>query len=73
MTDKEHCQWLIDTIRAGGGFVGRNVDILNSIIDLGEPYLISMDDNVTITGAEILTLDASTKKLLDILRQDAFV
>lgn len=64
LTDEEISQRLIERIRAGGGQVGTNVDILGSKIDLGEPYLLSIGDNVTITGVNILTHDASTKKCL---------
>lgn len=64
LTDEELSQLMIDRIRAGGGVVGNNVDILASRIDMGEPYLLSIGDNVTITGVNILTHDASTKKCL---------
>ena len=64
LTDEELSQRLIEKIRAGGGVVGENVDIIGSRIDMGEPYLISIGDNVTITGVNILTHDASTKKCL---------
>jgi len=52
----------------GGGKVGINCDILNSIIDLSAPWLIAIGDNVTITGAEILVHDASMKKSLGYTR-----
>ncbi len=42
--------------------VGENVDILSSSIDMGEPYLLHIGNNVTITGVKILTHDASLKK-----------
>lgn len=61
-TEKELSDRLIALIRAGGGRVGENVDILASAIDMGEPYLISIGSNVTITGVKILTHDASTYK-----------
>lgn len=48
----------------GGGRVGENVDIISSSIDLWEPYLISIGDNVTLTTMRLLTHDASTKKSL---------
>ena len=63
-TDKEFCDLVIKKIREGGGYVGKNVSIYVSEIDLGEPYLIHIGDNVTITGAKILTHDASTKMAL---------
>lgn len=55
---------IISEIRTGGGIVGENVDILGSNIDLGEPYLIHIGNNVTITGVTLLTHDASIKKSL---------
>lgn len=54
----------ISKIREGGGFVGKDVDILSSNIDLGEPYLIHIGDNVTITGSRVLTHDASLKRVI---------
>lgn len=63
-TEEERSAQLIAEIRAGGGVVGENVDILGSSIDLGEPYLIRIGSNVTITGVTLLTHDASTKKSL---------
>lgn len=63
-TDKERSVHMISRIRQGGGTVGENVDIFGSSIDMGEPYLISIGDNVTITGVKILTHDASVKKSL---------
>lgn len=38
------------------------MDIIASSIDMGEPYLIKIGSNVTITGVKILTHDASLKK-----------
>lgn len=64
MSDAQFSLSTIEKIRNGGGYVGDNVDILGSTIDMGEPYLISIGDNVTITGVKILTHDASTKKSL---------
>ena len=61
-TQKEISDCLIQTIRNGGGEVGENVDIIESKIDLGEPYLIKIGNNVTITCVRILTHDASLKK-----------
>ncbi len=57
--DKED---IITKIRKGGGTVGLNCDILHSSIDLSAPWLISIGNNVTITGAELLVHDASMKK-----------
>lgn len=58
---KSPSERVIDKIRSGGGKVGSNVQILNSSIDLRIPYLISIGNNVTITGATLLTHDATTK------------
>ena len=62
LSEKEVSDSIIQKIRAGGGYVGENVDILASSIDLGEPYLIKIGNDVTITTARILTHDASLKK-----------
>lgn len=61
-TDEEIAARMISLIRTGGGVVGDNVDIIASSIDMGEPYLIKIGSNVTITGVKILTHDASLKK-----------
>jgi len=63
-TDQEISQYYIKQIRNGGGQVGDNVDIYASGIDLGEPYLISIGNNVTMSGVKLLTHDASIKKAL---------
>lgn len=44
--------------------MGTNVDLINSFLDYGFGYLITIGNNVTITNATILTHDASTKKEL---------
>lgn len=64
LTEEQMSDIIIDKIREGGGIVGEKVDILSSIIDLGEPYLIHIGDRVTITGARVLTHDASLKKTI---------
>lgn len=61
-TDEQITQSILAKIRNGGGFAGNNIDIIASSIDLGEPYLISIGDNVTLTGVKLLTHDASLKK-----------
>ncbi len=61
-TDEEIAAKIISAIRTGGGTVGNNVDIIASSIDMGEPYLLRIGSNVTITGVKILTHDASLKK-----------
>ena len=63
-TEEEFSQYIIGQIRSGGGQVGENVTIYDSDFDLGEPYYISIGNNVTITGVKLLTHDASTKKAL---------
>ena len=50
---------VINNIHKNGGEVGENVKILNSIVDFGNCFLIKIGNDVTITGAEILTHDAS--------------
>jgi maltose O-acetyltransferase len=57
-TEKDISNALIERIRNGGGEVGENVDILSSNIDMGEPYLIKIGNNVTLTGIKVLTHDA---------------
>ena len=64
LTEEQVSDIIIGKIRTGGGIVGEKVDILSSVIDLGEPYLIHIGDRVTITGARILTHDASLKKTI---------
>ncbi len=64
LTDEQKNRAIIERIRAKGGIVVENVDILDSNIDMGEPYLLSIGNNVTITGVKILTHDASTYKEL---------
>lgn len=54
----------IAALRKRGVKIGNNVDIINSDIDYGHGHLISIGDNTTITGARILSHDASTKKFL---------
>lgn len=61
-TDAEKSAWLIDTIRKNGGHIGSNFSLYDSSIDISAPYLINIGDNVTITGARILTHDASLFK-----------
>lgn len=64
LSEEQISEIIIGRIRSGGGVVGDNVDILASSIDMGEPYLIHIGNNVTITGVKILTHDASLKKTI---------
>ena len=64
LTDHEKSERIISAIRQGGGTIGDNVEILNSFIDMGEPYLITIGSDVTLTGIRLLTHDASTKRVL---------
>lgn len=54
----------VEAYRRRGVKIGKNVDIINSLIDGAHGALISIGDNVTITGVKILAHDASTKKFL---------
>ncbi|MEY8324118.1 acyltransferase [Lachnospiraceae bacterium 54-11] len=54
----------IEELRKRGVTIGKNTDILDSLIDKGHGYLIDIGDNVTITGSTLLAHDASTKKHL---------
>lgn len=62
ITDEEITNYVKYKINKYGGKVGKNFDMIASSIDLGEPYLVSIGDNVTISGVKILTHDASLKK-----------
>lgn len=55
---------VISKLRKRGVSVGDNVDIIDSFIDVCHGHLITIGNNVTITGARILAHDASTKKHL---------
>lgn len=51
----------IDYLRSRGVQIGENVHILNSTIDHGHGFLISIGNNVTLTGVRVLAHDASTQ------------
>ena len=55
---------IISYHRNRGVTIGDNVDIIDSYLDGCHGALIKIGNNVTITGARILTHDASTKKFL---------
>lgn len=54
----------VSYLRSRGIKIGENVDILDSNLDFCHGFLISIGNNVTITGARVLAHDASTKKFL---------
>lgn len=54
----------VEKFRDRGVRIGENVDIINSSLDGCHGFLITIGNNVTITGAKILTHDASTKKFI---------
>ena len=63
-TPKSYRDKIKNSIIAGGGTVGSNFDVYVSKIDMTNPYLITIGDNVTITNSTILTHDASLKKTI---------
>ena len=63
-TDEQITAALKSKILAGGGYVGENFDLIQSSIDMSTPYLISIGNDVTLTGVKVLTHDASLKKSL---------
>lgn len=55
---------IVTILRKRGVAIGENVDIIDSYIDGCHGRLITIGNNVTITGARILAHDASTKKII---------
>lgn len=53
-----------DYYRKLGVILGEDVYILDSTIEEGYPYLVTIGNHVTITGADILAHDASTIRFL---------
>lgn len=51
----------IEYLRSRGIQIGENVHILNSLIDFDHGFLVSIGNNVTLTGARVLSHDASTQ------------
>lgn len=51
--------------RKKGVMIGDNTELYNTIIDGIRPFLVTIGNNVLITGSRILTHDASTKKFLN--------
>ena len=54
----------VELYRKKGVEIGQNTEIYNTSIDSLRPFLVTIGDNVLITGSRILTHDASTKKFL---------
>jgi len=55
---------IIEYYKSRGVTIGENVDIIDSYLDGCHSALITIGNNVTITGARILAHDASTKKFI---------
>lgn len=55
-------QSAVKRYRAKGVTIGENTELYNTKIDSIRPFLVTIGKNTLITGARILTHDASTKK-----------
>lgn len=62
LSEADYTELILQKIRSAGGTAGKNISIYNSFIDMSEPYLLSIGDDVTITHATILTHDACLYK-----------
>ena len=62
LTIYEQSDLLIENLRKTGAKIGENVSILNSEIDANNHFLIEIGNDVTITGAVVLTHDACMLK-----------
>ena len=51
----------IEYLRSRGVRIGENVNIINSNIDFGHGFLVTIGNRVTLTGVKILTHDGSTQ------------
>lgn len=51
----------VEYLRARGVEIGEDVRLLNTTIDFGHGFLVSIGNNVTLTGVHILAHDASTQ------------
>lgn len=51
----------VEYLRSRGVQIGNNVHLFNTIIDFGHGFLVSIGDNVTLTGVTVLAHDASTQ------------
>ncbi|HJA63923.1 MAG TPA: acyltransferase [Candidatus Intestinimonas stercoravium] len=59
---KKHIDYnSVEYLRSRGVQIGENVSILNSLIDFGHGFLISIGNDVTLTGVRVLAHDASTQ------------
>lgn len=51
----------IEYLRSRGVEIGENVHLINTNIDFGHGFLVSIGNNVTLTGTTVLAHDASTQ------------
>ena len=51
----------IEYLRSRGVEIGENVHLYNTSIDFGHGFLVSIGNNVTLTGVKVLAHDASTQ------------
>ena len=51
----------IEYLRSRGVEIGENVHLINTTIDFGHGFLVSIGNNVTLTGVTVLAHDASTQ------------
>ena len=51
----------IEYLRSRGIEIGENVHLYNTNIDFGHGFLVSIGNNVTLTGVMVLAHDASTQ------------
>lgn len=51
----------IEFLRSRGVQIGENVNLINTTIDWGHGFLVSIGNRVTLTGVKILTHDGSTQ------------
>ena len=58
----------VEYLRSRGVQIGENVNIINSTIDFGHGFLISIGNNVTLTDTTVLAHDASTQIPLGVSR-----
>ncbi len=73
MKDSDYQEYRKQCLIRRGLICGDNVDIINSYIDYDYCFLISIGDNVTITGTTILTHDASTKKFIGYTKWGGYI